>query len=108
MPPGQHVIQSTASSEVVVQRIKAALPVPLVSSVQQTAAEAAVDPQVRANAYVVDTGTSPVVASPAQFDDVAPTLGRAPDHGEHTEEVLLALGRGWDEILRLKESRVVN
>ena len=77
-------------------------------TVVQTAAEAAVDPQVRANAYVVDTGASPVVASPAQFDEVPPTLGPAPDHGEHTEEVLLALGRDWDEILRLKESRVVN
>jgi crotonobetainyl-CoA:carnitine CoA-transferase CaiB-like acyl-CoA transferase len=79
--------------------------------VVQTAAEAADDPQVVANAMVVEVdgsdGTYPLVASPAQFDGVAPSLTRAPEHGEHTEEILLDLGRSWDEILELKRRGAV-
>jgi crotonobetainyl-CoA:carnitine CoA-transferase CaiB-like acyl-CoA transferase len=64
-------------------------------TVVQTAREAAADPQVKANEFVtmVDgpAGRYPLVVSPAQFDDEAPALRRAPDHGEHTEEVLLAI-----------------
>jgi crotonobetainyl-CoA:carnitine CoA-transferase CaiB-like acyl-CoA transferase len=79
--------------------------------VVQTAAEASHDPQVVANDMVVDVegaaGTFPLVASPAQFDGAAPTLTRAPDHGEHTEAVLLELGYSWDEINRLKERGAV-
>jgi crotonobetainyl-CoA:carnitine CoA-transferase CaiB-like acyl-CoA transferase len=80
-------------------------------SIVQTAAEAAVDPQVTANHYVATVEGAarsfPVVASPAQFDGCATSLTRAPDHGEHTEQVLLELGRDWDEILRLKEKGAV-
>jgi hypothetical protein len=54
-------------------------------SVVQTAVEAAVDQQVAANHLVVPvqglTVEHPLVASPAQFDGVAPTLTRAPGHG---------------------------
>ena len=79
--------------------------------VVQTAAEASCDPQVVANDMVVDVdgarGTFPLVASPAQFDGVPPELTRAPDHGQHTEEVLVELGRSWDEIAELKERGAV-
>jgi len=75
------------------------------------AAEAANDPQVVANSYVTTVEGArrsfPLVASPAQFDDQPTTLRRAPDHGENTEEILLALGRDWDEITRLKETGAV-
>ena len=79
--------------------------------VVQTAAEASDDPQVIANGFVVDvegaTTTFPLVASPVLVDGAPPTLTRAPDHGEQTEEVLLELGRTWDEIAALKASGAV-
>ncbi len=81
-------------------------------TVVQTAAEASRDPQVVANDYVTSVegpnGDYPLVASPAQFDGLAPSLSRAPDHGEHTESVLLEIGRSWEDILALKESGAVS
>jgi crotonobetainyl-CoA:carnitine CoA-transferase CaiB-like acyl-CoA transferase len=70
-------------------------------------AEAATDGQARANGYVqdVDYGDGrclPMVGAPVQFDETAPALRPAPEHGAHTEEVLLELGLDWDEIIRLK------
>ncbi len=79
-------------------------------TVIQTAQEAATDPQVTANHLIPTVQGAvdhPVVASPAQFDGIPPRLTPAPDHGEHTDEVLLELGRSWEEILELKESNAV-
>jgi crotonobetainyl-CoA:carnitine CoA-transferase CaiB-like acyl-CoA transferase len=73
----------------------------------QTADELLVDPQVVANGYireVTSTGgtTFRMVASPLQFDEQPPDLTRAPDHGEHTDEVLQEMGLDMDAILDLK------
>jgi crotonobetainyl-CoA:carnitine CoA-transferase CaiB-like acyl-CoA transferase len=80
-------------------------------SVVQTAAEAAVDPQVAANHYLVPVTGMPsdfaLVPSPAQFDAQVPSLAPAPEHGQHTEAVLLELGRTWDDIARLQSDSVI-
>ncbi len=73
----------------------------------QTAAEVLVDPQALANGYVreVEAKSGTVfrmVPSPLQFNETPPDLTRAPDHGEHTDEILGELGLDMDAILELK------
>ncbi len=73
----------------------------------QTADELLRDPQVVANGYLreVDSAsgtTFQMAASPLQFDGELPELTRAPDHGEHTDQVLTELGLDMDTILDLK------
>jgi len=70
------------------------------------------DPQVVANGYLgrVELGngeTAPMVPSPVQFDGRRNEPRRGPEHGEHTEEVLLDLDLSWDEISALKERKVI-
>jgi crotonobetainyl-CoA:carnitine CoA-transferase CaiB-like acyl-CoA transferase len=80
-------------------------------SIVQTPADAFRDPQVTANHMVTtvagQTSSYPLVASPAQFDGVGTVLTPAPGHGEHTDQVLLGMGKEWDEIIRLKEAGAV-
>ena len=70
------------------------------------------DPQVEANDYigdVVDDG-APRYRLPTgavQFDERPPVLRRAPELGEHTEDVLLGLGYDWDQIADLARDGVI-
>jgi crotonobetainyl-CoA:carnitine CoA-transferase CaiB-like acyl-CoA transferase len=73
----------------------------------QTVNELLDDPQVLANGYLRDVevpsgATVRMVASPLQFNEEPPDLRRAPDHGEHTDEVLAELGLDQDDIIQLK------
>ena len=66
-----------------------------------------------ANGYVTQVAhssgaTVDLVAAPVQFDGVRPALTPAPEHGAHTEEILLDLGEDWDALLRYKEAGVIN
>lgn len=78
----------------------------------QTLDELYDDPQVQANGYlpsmVAGNGDEvQLVASPAQFDEVAIEVERAPEHGEHTELMLMDLGYDWDTIAAMKESGAI-
>ncbi|PXY33251.1 CaiB/BaiF CoA transferase family protein [Prauserella endophytica] len=73
--------------------------------------ETATDPQVVENGYAVPVdhdGTEVrLMSAPVQFDEQVPELRRAPEHAEHSEQVLLELGCDWAEITRLKDAGVV-
>src|SRR5918996_1092983 len=67
------------------------------------------DPQVIANGYLpameAPNGQQvQLVASPAQFDERPVEVSRAPEHGEHTEQVLVDAGFDWEAIAAMKQS----
>jgi crotonobetainyl-CoA:carnitine CoA-transferase CaiB-like acyl-CoA transferase len=70
------------------------------------------DVQVIDNGYLRpidwDQGAFNVVGNPVQFDEAPPDLQRAPEHGEHTETLMLELGYEWDDIIRLKDAGAIN
>ena len=78
----------------------------------QSIEELLTDPQVLANDYlgevVIEGGpTYRLPTVPVQFDERPPALRPAPEHGEHTEAILLELGYEWEDIIRLKETSVI-
>ena len=78
----------------------------------QTPREIHEDRQVIANGYLPEVEGSDgsrfkLAQSPVQFDEVAPELKSAPEHGQHTEEVLLELGISWDEIAEYKQAKAI-
>jgi len=48
-----------------------------------------------------------LVASPVQFDEQPAEVTPAPEHGEHTEQILLERGHAWDDIAAWKEQKVI-
>jgi crotonobetainyl-CoA:carnitine CoA-transferase CaiB-like acyl-CoA transferase len=42
-----------------------------------------------------------------QFDETPPVAARAPEYGEHTEEILLELDLDWDDISTAKDSGAI-
>jgi len=44
---------------------------------------------------------------PVQFDGQGPELRRAPEHGEHSELILLELGYSWDDIAALQAAGAI-
>lgn len=70
------------------------------------------DPQVVANDYIGDVAAEggpayKLPSVPVQFDEHPPDLRRSPEHGEHTELILLELGYSWDDISALREAAVI-
>jgi crotonobetainyl-CoA:carnitine CoA-transferase CaiB-like acyl-CoA transferase len=78
----------------------------------QTPLELHEDPQAIANGYLERITASSgaefaLPANPVQFDETPVAVRHAPDHGEHTDEVLLELGLTYDEIIEHKVSGAV-
>ncbi len=77
----------------------------------QSVPELVDDPQVVANGYVADVEADGVGYQlpnvPVQFDGRPADLRRAPEHGEHTETILLDLGYDWDEIGALRDGGAI-
>ncbi len=76
-------------------------------------AAVAKEPQVIANEYLTtledpNLGEVGIVGSPIQMSEtpVGPKA-TAPDLGQHTEEILLELDYGWDDIERFKDAGVI-
>jgi crotonobetainyl-CoA:carnitine CoA-transferase CaiB-like acyl-CoA transferase len=75
--------------------------------VMQNVLELPVDPQAVANGFVQSieydgSVVLPLVSSPAQFDRTPNPLGRAPEFGADTDDVLAELGLGADEVMQAK------
>jgi crotonobetainyl-CoA:carnitine CoA-transferase CaiB-like acyl-CoA transferase len=70
------------------------------------------DPDVIANGYI-PTVTSmsgaqfAMPANPVQFDEQPVVPTGAPEHGQHTEEILLEAGFEWERIAALKEQGAI-
>ena len=79
----------------------------------QDYAQAAADPEVIANEYIVEMehpggGTVKVVGQPIKLSDTptAPSPA-APELGQHTEEILLELGYEWEQIAALGDAGAI-
>lgn len=83
------------------------------SALVQDYSELSDDPQVRANEYIQDVqrpggDAVPLVATGIAVDGEPVRIRRlAPEHGEHTEEVLLEAGYTWEEIAALRDAGAV-
>ena len=69
--------------------------------------------QARLNGYLLDlehpvAGKITVTGCPVSLNgEIATDARPAPEHGEHTEEILLELGYTWEEIGALRESEAI-
>ena len=100
----------TASAREWVERLNA---IGMFAALVQDYAEVAADPQVIANGYVHEVehpGHAPV-----RMPGIGIAVGGepvtithlAPQHGEHTEEVLLQAGYTWEEIAQLSAAGII-
>ncbi len=81
-------------------------------SVVQTPGELCQDPAVTANGYIAHTTTMSgapyaLPTNPVQFDEQAVVPPGAPEHGQHTEEVLMDAGLSWEAIEKYKQSGAI-
>jgi len=79
----------------------------------KTLGEVLADPQTRARAAFTkiehaDAGEIEIVDTPVKFGGATVgARGPAPELGQHTEQVLLDAGYGWDEIAALRDAGVI-
>lgn len=80
--------------------------------VVQTPGEVCVDPDATANGYIAHTATMngapyTIPVNPVQFDERHVVPEGAPEHGQHTEEILMAAGIDWDAIEHYKQTGAI-
>jgi crotonobetainyl-CoA:carnitine CoA-transferase CaiB-like acyl-CoA transferase len=69
--------------------------------------------QARINGYLLEldhpvTGKVLISGQPVTINGEVPTQAEMPpEHGQHTEEILLEAGYSWEDIARLQESGAV-
>lgn len=79
----------------------------------QSPGEVTTDPQAIANDFFAEldhpvAGPMKLVNTPVKFrQDPASVRAPAPEVGQHTEEILLDLDYGWEDIAQLKEQGVI-
>jgi crotonobetainyl-CoA:carnitine CoA-transferase CaiB-like acyl-CoA transferase len=78
----------------------------------QSAYELHEDPDVIANGYIptiMSMSGAPFAmpVNPVQFDEQQVVPPGAPEHGQHTEELLLEAGVAWEDIEKYKESGAI-
>lgn len=81
-------------------------------SIVQTPGELCEDAAVTANGYIAHTTTTSgapyaLPTNPVQFDEQPVVPPGAPEHGQHTEEVLMGAGFTWEAIEQYKESGAI-
>jgi crotonobetainyl-CoA:carnitine CoA-transferase CaiB-like acyl-CoA transferase len=81
-------------------------------SVVQDAWEVGNDVSLRANGHIqavvdADGEQQELIANPVQFDGTPPTLSRAPQFAEHTDDILRELGKTDEELIALKVAGAV-
>jgi crotonobetainyl-CoA:carnitine CoA-transferase CaiB-like acyl-CoA transferase len=81
-------------------------------SVLQTTSELHEDPAIVANGYIptvtaMNGAPYQLPTNPVQFNGCHVVPDGAPEHGQHTEEVLLAAGIDWDYIEKLKDQGAI-
>lgn len=81
-------------------------------SVLQTPIELHDDSAVIANGYIPQVRTQSgtefgMPVNPVQFDEVQVVPSGAPEHGQHTEELLLEAGVAWDDIEQYKQDGAI-
>ncbi|BCO34841.1 CoA transferase [Mycobacterium heckeshornense] len=80
--------------------------------VVQTPGEVCQDPAVTANGYIAHTTTTSGVpyklpVNPVQFDEHHVVPDGAPEHGQHTEDILMDAGFDWDAIEHYKATGAI-
>lgn len=87
--------------------------VDVVAAPVNTQLDLVTDPQMVENKYIIDCdhpvlGKVKMAGLPVQFSETPCQVGSvAPEHGQHTEEVLLELGYDWKEIEELGNQEVI-
>ena len=84
----------------------------VVAAPVNTLLEASRDPDVLANGYVQEVdypghGPMPVHGTPWKFSETPPRIGRAPQLGEHNDQILRSLGYDEEAIAGFREQGVI-